>query len=850
MAAPPPSWLAATAAVFRHQLRLLLHSRLTLVFQLAFLIALSVATFLIGDFFAADSASLDLTLGFLPWVALVFVPALAMKTFVGRSLDREREFLLTLPLPGSAIAVGAWLAGAAILLLTLAFTAPLAMTIGWLGEPDVGVMAAGYFGAAFLLVSFYAVGLFASAVAKSEIGAFVLATAILFLLMLCGWDGVSKVLPAGLGLASLSPKMWMDRIAGGEVQLKAAAYFALLSALALTGAAAALARQGRASWVAGVARPAAASLVACAIGVAAIAALPSRLALDLTEQKAFTLSRGTVDAARALPEGATIELYWSAGGAEIPAAIAAYAARVGDFLQLVVDRSGGRLSLARRDPAPDSDLEARAESLGVRRVPLSSGDAFFLGAAFVSGDRRIPIAYFDQRREGLLEYDVATILSALGRSRAPRIGVISPLLSPGDAEAAKTGFNAIVELRRAYDVAVVPAFDDRLPDGLDGLVVIGATFLKREMLYSIDQAVMRGMGLIVMIDPRLRLSPASDRATPRPSAEINDISDLLLKYGIRYLGEEVVGDSRLATPVADVSERTLAFPFWMRFGREQISPSHAVTADLGDLMFIEPGAFAAEPRRVLVATTDAAGGTAPRDMADKAPAALAAAFAPGGGRRAIAAEVDGPFDSAFPGAPEGRDAAAHLGRGETAAAVFAIADIDWILDPFAYEPATDAGANRKPRNDNVALFLNMAERATGGGDLIAIRSRGQQQRRLSRVEAIARDLSDAERERRAAAAARIAEIERRLAALPPAAGVADLSELPPELRRRVDELSDALAPDRKILRDFQSRERAALEALRTRTIAANLAGGPALALAFAGLVALGRRRKAAAGQRV
>ena len=926
---PPPSWPAAVGATFRHQLRLLLHSRLTLVFQLAFLIALQVATFLIADLFSADDASLDVTLGFLPWVAMIFTPALAMKAFVGRSLDREREFLLTLPLPAGAVAIGAWAAGSVVLLVTLAFTAPLSATLAWLGRPDFGVMAAAYVGAGLLLVSFYAVGLFASATARSETGAFALALALLFALLMLGWDGVGRLAPSGFSggpfevAAYASPKFWLERISAGRIELRAVAYFAALTALALFGATAALKRRGpignaslahifgsprgRASakgatvpapppcgegkggggaerrgpadhraaasdpeppppptpphkgegrreplsllrsaiggWL-GFASGAALGLVLAGL---VVGATPARFALDLTEARRFTLSDATVALARRLPEGARVDFYWSAGRADLPAAVRAYAAEVAGTLALVAERSDGRLAFSAHDVDPDSDGERPALEAGVRRTPLSSGDAFFFGAVFSAGDRRIPIAYFDGRRAGSLEYDVATALSGLARERAPRVGIVTPLVAPGDPNAADAGFNALNELRRAYDVAIVPPFADRLPEDLDAVVVAGATFLKREMLYSIDQAVMRGAGLVAMIDPRLRLAPASDSATPAPSEEVDDISDLLARYGARYAGAEVVGDAALATPVADQSQRTLSYPYWMRFGRAEISPDHAVTAGLGDLLFAEAGAFAAAPGKALVTTTAAAGVIAARELAERTPAGAAALFRPGGGARIVAAELDGPFASAFE-TPPGGGAVVHLPRGKAAAAVFAVADVDWILDPFAYEPEGEPGAPRRPRNDNVALFLNMVERAAGGGDLAAIRSRGERRRPLDKVAETAKNLAGREGgDERAAAMTRIAEIEKRINGLPAAAGVADLSRLPREVQAQVAELRARLAPDRKLLREAERQEREAVEQLRSRVILFNLAAGPALAFAFSGLVALVRRRRQGLG---
>lgn len=844
-----PNWPDAVRAVMRHQLRLLLYSRVTLVFQLAFLISLPAATFLVGDFFAADRASLDLMLGFLPWVALIFIPALTMKALAGRALDREREFMLTLPLPVGAIVVGAWLAGSIVLVLTLVFTAPFAATIFWLGSPDAGVVAAGYLGAALLLVSFYAVGLFACAIARSETGAFVIAVAILFVLLMTGWDGLGRLM-SGEDLSRIfevtgyaSPKFWMERIAAGRVELRAIVYFAGLTGLALLGAAAALnpdRRRGFARRLGGAA--AGLAIVAATLGLTA--AIPSRASIDLTASRSFTLSDGTLDIAARLPKGSRIDFYWSGPAADTPSAVRAYAGHVAELLREIADRSGGALTYSAHEAVPDAATETPAIAAGIRRVPLSSGDHFFLGASFSAGERRLPIAYFDQRREGLLEYDIATALAGLGRTKTPRVAIVTPLIPSGDPRATETGFNAIGELRRAYDVAIVPAFADRLPDDLDAIVVMGATFLKREMLYSIDQAVVRGAGLIAMIDPRLRLSPSADAASPTPSDEIDDISDLLARYGLRYLGDQVVGDATLATPVANATQRTIAFPYWMGFSRRGISRTHAVTANLGDLLFVEAGAFEAPSGAALVTTTDAAGAASGQDLKEKTPAAAAAGFAPGGGARVIAAEVDGPFDSAFVGQLDATSVE-HLPSGRAPSAVYAIGDVDWILDPFAYQEQTEPDAPRLPRNDNVAFFLNMVERAAGGGRLIGVRSRGDPRRPLTRIADMARALPAADRAARMAAATRIAEVEKRIASLPAAAGVADVTQLPSEVQERVAELRSALTPDRRKLRDIDRRQRKKLEKLRASVTAFNLIGGPALALSFAGLVATARRRRSA-----
>ena len=136
--------LAGTGAVFRHELRLLLYQPLSYLFQLGFLAVLAASVFLIADFYATDEASIRLLLVFLPWVALILVPALAMRAWIEDHSDRSMELILTLPVSVGAVVLGKFLAGYLVLIVTLLFTLPLVATVYYLGEPDSGDLFAGY----------------------------------------------------------------------------------------------------------------------------------------------------------------------------------------------------------------------------------------------------------------------------------------------------------------------------------------------------------------------------------------------------------------------------------------------------------------------------------------------------------------------------------------------------------------------------------------------------------------------------------------------------------------------------------------------------------------------------------
>ena len=842
-------------AVFRHESRLYLFSPLTYIFLAGFLAALAAGMFLVADFYATDEASIRAMLVFLPWVAMIMVPALAMRAWVDEHSDRGIELMLTLPHRLSAVVAGKFLAGYALLLISLAFTAPMVASVYYLGAPDAGVLAAGYLAAALLIGLYFAVSLLASALAREPVGAFVIALLLLFVMLLMGWNVFSRLLegwvaaPVIAVLAVYSPKTWLDSISRGFVDFAGVAYFLLVILTALWGTTLVInARRRGTSSLACTLKGLAvtlALLAALAVVIPAMSRVP--LAFDLTAEGEFTLHQGTLRVVERLPDGVHVTLYWSAGEASVPVAIKSHARRVGDMFAGLAEKSQGKLTFAAVDPQPDSDEELEALAGGLRRVPMSSGDSFFFGAVFHHGGRVGNIPYFDIRRDRLAEYDIAVALNGFGAAQIPKIGVVSPLLPSIAAIENQEGLSFMAELKRAYDIAVIPHFREALPEGLDVVIVLDATILRREMLYAIDQFIMAGGNLILMIDPYVRFHRASNQVNPQPSKEINDISDLLLVYGIRYLGGDVVGDVTLAAPVADRRQVKMSFPFWMRLRQEQLSASHPVTAALNEVFFVEAGALSLEAgnrAQALVTTTEKSGSRQRQGFNEKTPRQLALDFKPDGRRRVIAAALRGPFESAFKKPPREIGETKHLRRSEDGPVIFAIADVDWLFDPFALQSMEVGGQLVvRPLNDNLALLLNLVEYASGDPALISIRSRGRLQRPFTRVVKLFQAAEERYREQEAGLARQIAEIEKRVQVLAGQEGIDNYDQLPAEVKSEVRKVQQKLLPMRKKLRDIRHRIREEVDSLGRHLIVINLLAGPFFVLLFAAFVHLVRRKR-------
>ena len=845
-----PGFARSALTVTRHEIRLAFHAPVSYVLASGFALSVYVAIFVVGEFLSTDEASARLFVLFLPWAAIVFVPALAMRAWPAGPDDRGLEFAMSLPLGDGALVAGKFLAGLVVLAFVLLLTAAFPATVAWLGEPDFGAMTGSYLAGFALLAAFYAVALAAAAVTADATAAFVAGACTLFGLVMLGSEGAARRLddwlpPWGVdAIASIGPRRWIEEWSSGRVGAGSLAYFGIMLALALVLARGLVASRRRAAPTRSVALRGAGAMVLLAAVLATGPGLADRWSgfIDLSEEREHTLAPGTRAILEALPPGVGATLFWSAEQEGIPTAIRTHARRVGAMLDAFARESDGRFMVHRRDPRPDSETEVAALGAGMRRVPMTSGDVFFLGVEFRRnvelrhGSRVLPVPYLDVERARLLEYDFASALSLLARERPPRVAVLSPLVAPSAARTGREGLSFLTELRARNDLVVVPYFADALPDGLDVLVAIDATLLKRSMLRSIDRFVAEGGTLIVLLDPFVRSSPAGRRAPrPSPSRDLDDVTDLLAAYGIRFAVDGVAGDAEFAAPVSIGGSGVTGYPFWIQVPEAGLADSHPVAGTLRSLLFAEPGTLEIDAARGVVplVTTSARAGTLARGRFPGAPPeTLASEFAPAGGARVLAAYASGPFPSAVSGAP-----------GAEEARVFAVADVDWIFDPFSVEVA-DAGDRPRvrPINDNHAFLANMVAFGSGAAPLAEVRSRGRLRRPFTRIEALFRAGEADVREELAELARTIAEGERHIEALIDTSGASSPERLRGEVAETVTEIRRRLLPLRRRERAIREQVRAGVDALQTRLVILNFAAPVVLAGSLAGAVAWRRRR--------
>ncbi len=135
-----------------------------------------------STFFVFDQADLRNFFNLLPMTFAFVVPAITMRLFAEELNTGSYETLLTLPVTFRDIILGKFLAGVVFVGAILVPTIAYPLFIAGMGQLDWGPVVGGYAGALMLGAAFTAIGLFASALTRNQIIAFILGAVICFVL--------------------------------------------------------------------------------------------------------------------------------------------------------------------------------------------------------------------------------------------------------------------------------------------------------------------------------------------------------------------------------------------------------------------------------------------------------------------------------------------------------------------------------------------------------------------------------------------------------------------------------------------------------------------------------------------
>lgn len=226
--------MSGTLAVFRRELRSYFATPVAYVFIVIFLILAGALTFYMGGFYERGQADLQPFFNFHPWLYLFLVPAVSMRLWAEERKSGTIELLLTLPVTIWQAVFGKFLAAWAFIVMALALTFPIWITVNYLGHPDNGVIVASYIGSALMAGAFLAIGSCLSAATRNQVVAFILTVVVCFVLLLAGFPMVLNFFrafaPQGVvdAVAGMSFLTHFAAIGKGVIDVRDLIYFVLM----------------------------------------------------------------------------------------------------------------------------------------------------------------------------------------------------------------------------------------------------------------------------------------------------------------------------------------------------------------------------------------------------------------------------------------------------------------------------------------------------------------------------------------------------------------------------------------------------------------------------------------------
>ena len=609
----------------------------------------------------------------------------------------------------------------------------------------------------------------------------------------------------------------------------------------------------------------------------------ARARMDLTQEKAYTLSAGTKAILKKLDTPVTVRFYCTQSESATPETVflKGYARKVEDLLAEYRQVGGSKVKIEKYDPQPDSDAEDSARLDGIEPQALAGADRFYLGVAVKCADELQSISFLAPNRERLLEYDLTRAIVRAETPEKPTIGLMSPLpvfgmpSNPMMQQMGQQGsqpWTIVNELKNDFNVKRVGMDVDKIDDDIKLLLVIAPKDISDKAQYAIDQFIMRGGKLVAFLDAQCL---ADNRQQNQMMANMggggSSLDKLLKAWGIQFDSGKVVADLKYKMQLRGRNGEPQEAPAWLALTSDAVDKDDVTTSQIDNIWLPLSGAFTGTPvaglKQTVLLRSSKDSQLVDGMLANLSGENIMKEFKPSGVNYNLAIRLAGKFNTAFPeGAPqEKKDEKSDAEKkdekkpeekkpgdslketkGDNAVVLFG--DADMLYDPFTMRRIDSPfGAMQMAMNANLNLAQNVIEQMTGDSNLIAVRSRAALNRPFTRVkemETVANEKFQSEIKRLEESAA---EAQRKINEMQ--AQKKDKDQrfiLSPEQRTELEKLRKEEAETRKHLKQVQKDLRKEVVSLQTRLKWINILAVPLAVTATGIVIAIVNRRKTSA----
>ena len=430
---------------------------------------------------------------------------------------------------------------------------------------------------------------------------------------------------------------------------------------------------------------------------------------DLTTSRQYSLSNASRQEVLKLTNPLFITVYYSSDIAAENPLYGKYADFVINFIKQYQRANPNKVFITVKNPEPYSALEKEAKSKGIKSALSSDGQTqLYFGAVFSESEgKEYNIPEFSIDRSFWLEKDITTLISRFNQTERKVIGLISPLHQMiKKAYGTQTeSFAVIQELSEEYDILEFPANITEIPPQIEVLIVVAPPKMPTSLSYALDQYVLRGGKLILLVDrhveePQYQVS----------SSTVKKINFLLKNWGVE-VSDNLVGSRQFGQKIfmknnqEEITKNV--YPLWLNVSQEMINKNHVITKDLKSLNLRTATALQLKDSNKTIKTEPlislpAAAPYVP-EVALLTKKSVQEKYQPDKENYTLAAWVEGKFQSAYSKAPliAQENSRPYLYYSAKPTQIFIIGDSDFIRD--------DVWLQENTLNDNGQLLLKAVD---------------------------------------------------------------------------------------------------------------------------------------------
>ncbi len=521
-------------AVFRRNFWSYFSGVIGYLFIVAFVLAGALLAFR-EEFFTSNLANLDKLNEYFPQLLLFIIPAITMGAWAEEKKIGTDELLFTLPVSDLEVLLGKYLSVVAVYSVVLLFSLTDCLVLGWIGDPDWGLIAATYLGYWLSGCALLAIGLVASFLTNSSTVSFVLA------IVLCAIPVYIRYLPMPVFLSNivghdrlfeqLSIPYHFQQFGRGFFPMTSLFYFLSLILFALY---VNLVLIGQRHWAGGKQQmPMGWQYVVRAICLALILVSGNAVAAnirwqpDLTAERLYTLTPTTRKLLRELTDKrpVTIQAFVSK---DVPREYVATRTMLLGMLSQYQAAGRGNIVVRPVEISPFSEEAEEARTYGIepRKIQSERGgrvqvDDVFLGCVVSSGASEVVVPFFDTALP--IEYELTRSVRTVAKEKRLKVGILETDAKIGGGFDMNTfrsspEWRIVTELKKQYDVENISPATPIEEGKVDVLIAIMPSSLTQEQMANLVNYVRKGNPTLIFDDPLPAFDPGMAPRQPKPRA--------------------------------------------------------------------------------------------------------------------------------------------------------------------------------------------------------------------------------------------------------------------------------------------------------------------------------------------